>query len=364
MKIRWGQVGACLLCVGALAISALGMSSTLGGRLALAISRPGIHSNGSVSLEAFVSLLMPNHVGSNGSNSIFSGTFWESFFDHPSSTEAILETLARDEEFTPLTGEGLYSIVPTDLHPDESSGYPCWNGGYIRNKSIMDFDVQTLMEQPLDIGSKLDGPQVLIFHTHSRESYNDTGEVFAAPEVTHNSDTSKSVVAVGDVLKQTLEAQGISVIHSTEIYDSTYTGAYARSDAAVAAILAQYPSIRVVLDLHRDAIYTGDGGKYRPIVEKDGMDVAQIMILAGTGDESDDVNPHWQDNIRFGLTLQGEVEKVCPGISRAMMVRTSTYNQNRSKGALLIEVGTTGNTLTEAKRSAYFIGQALGRILT
>ena len=363
MKGRWGQAAATLMCVGALTIAALGMSSTLGGRLALAIARPGIHSGGSVSLEAFVTLLMPNYVSNSANPSIFSGTFWESFFDRPPSTDAILETLVQDEEFTPLTGEGLYSVVYTDLHPDESDGYPCWNGGYIRNKSIKDFDVTSLMEQPLDLGNKSDGPQVLIFHTHSRESYNDTGEVFAAPEVTHNNDTSKSVVAVGDVLKQTLEAQGISVIHSTDIYDSTYTGAYSRSDAAVAAILEQYPSIRVVMDLHRDAVYTGDGGKYRPVVEKDGMKVAQIMILAGTGNDSDDVNPHWQDNIRFGLTLQSEVEKVCPGISRAMMVRTSTYNQNRSKGAILIEVGTTGNTLTEAKRSAYFIGQALGQIL-
>ncbi len=363
MKGRWGQAGACLLCIGALVITALGMSSNLGNRLALAIARPGIHSGGSVSLEAFVSLLMPNLVSNHGNPSIFSGTFWESFFERTTSVDTILETLSQDEEFTALTGEGLYSVVPTDLHPDESDGYPSWNGGYIRNKSVMDFDVQALMEQPLDLGSKSDGPQVLIFHTHSRESYNNTGEVFAAPEVTHNNDTTKSVVAVGDVLAQTLKSQGISVIHSTEIYDSTYTGAYSRSDAAVAAILEQYPSIRVVLDLHRDAVYTGDGGKYRPIVEKDGMDVAQIMILAGTGNDTDDVNPHWQDNIRFGLTLQSEVEKVCPGITRAMMVRTSAYNQNRSKGALLIEVGTTGNTLTEAKRSAYFIGQALGQIL-
>jgi stage II sporulation protein P len=98
-------------------------------------------------------------------------------------------------------------------------------------------------------------------------------------------------------------------------------------------------------------------------VEKDGMDVAQIMMIAGTGNDDDDVNPHWQDNVRFGLTLQSEVEAICPGITRAMMVRTSTYNQNRSKGALLIEVGTTGNTLTEAKRSAYYIGQALCQVL-
>ena len=363
MRGRWGQAGACLLCIGALVITALGMSSNLGNRFALAIARPGIHSNGSVSLEAFVALLMPNQVSNHGYPSIFSGTFWESFFDGSPSSDAIWEALAQDEVFAPLTGEGLYTIVPTNLHPDDSSGYACWGGGYIQNKSVMDFDVQSLMEQPLDLGHKSDGPQVLIFHTHSRESYNDTGEVFAAPEVTHNNDIAKSVVAVGDVLEQTLKSQGISVLHSTEVYDSTYTGAYSRSDAAVAAILEQYPSIRVVLDLHRDAVYTGDGGKYRPIVEHNGKAVAQIMILAGTGNDNDDVNPHWQDNIRFGLTLQSEVEKICPGITRAMMVRTSTYNQNRSKGALLIEVGTTGNTLTEAKRSAYFIGQALGQIL-
>jgi stage II sporulation protein P len=227
----------------------------------------------------------------------------------------------------------------------------------------MDFDAAQIMAQPLELDGTRDGPQVLIFHTHSREAYNETGEAFVAPDVTHNNDTTRSVVAVGAILAQTLEAGGIEVIHCTDIFDSTYTGAYSRSDAAVTAILEQNPSIRVVLDLHRDAVYTSEGGKYRPVVEKDGMDVAQIMMIAGTGNDEDDVNPHWQDNVRFGLTLQSEVEAICPGITRAMMVRTSTYNQNRSKGALLIEVGTTGNTLTEAKRSAYYIGQALCQVL-
>lgn len=363
MKRRWGQAAIAAFCLCTILVASAGMSSRLGGRLALGIGLPGLYGGGSVNAEAFVSLMMPNMIGSKGHTPIFTGTFWESFFEPTPSYDAILETLAQDEVFPELSGEGLYSIVRTDLHPGDASGYASWDGGYIRNKSIMDFDVASLMAQPLDLGTVSEGPQVLIFHTHSRESYNDTGEVFAAPEVTHNNDTGKSVVAVGEVLAQTLEAGGVEVIHCTEIFDTTYTGAYSRSDAAVSAILEQYPSIRVVLDLHRDAVYTGDGGKYRPVVEKDGMDVAQIMMIAGTGNDEDDVNPHWQDNIRFGLTLQSEVEKACPGITRAMMVRTSTYNQNRSKGALLIEVGTTGNTLTEAKRSAYYIGQALCQVL-
>ncbi len=363
MNGRWGQAAAALLCVCTIVVTAVGLSGNLGGRLALAIGLPGVGSGSSINADAFVTLMMPNFIGSKGHAPIFTGTFWESFFEKQVQADEILETLAQDEVFPEQTGEPLYSVVRTDLHPNESSGYDSWGGGYIRNKSIMSYDVQTLMQQPLDLGQKSEGPQVLIFHTHSRESYNNTGEVFAAPEVTHDNDIGKSVVAVGDVLTQTLQAGGVEVIHCTEIFDTTYTGAYSRSDAAVAAILEQYPSIRVVLDLHRDAVYTSSGGKYRPVVEKDGMDVAQIMMIAGTGNDGDDANPHWQDNIRFGLTLQSEVEKVCPGISRAMMVRTSSYNQNRSKGALLIEVGTTGNTLTEAKRSAYYIGLALCQVL-
>lgn len=363
MNRRWGQAAAAILCVCTLLVTAVAMSGTLGGRLALGISMPGINGIVGIRADAFVRLMMPNQVGGKGYATIFTGTFWESFFEKQTNTQNILEALAQDEVFPEQTGDALYSIIRTDLHPDAMSGYESWGGGYIRNKSPMSYDVATLMAQPLDLGEASDGPQVLIFHTHSRESYNNTGDAFASPEQTHDNDTSKSVVAVGQVLAQTLTAGGIEVIHCTDVFDTTYTGAYARSDAAVAAILEEYPSIRVVLDLHRDAVYTANGGKYRPIVQKDGMDVAQIMMIAGTGNDEDKVNPHWQDNVRFGLTLQSEVEKVCPGISRAMLVRTSTYNQNRAKGALLIEVGTTGNTLTEAKRSAYYIGQALCQIL-
>lgn len=353
MKKRWGQAAVAAFRVCCMVVCALAVSHPVGGRLALAAGLPALSGGGHFSGEALVMLMMPNMIGSKGHSPIFTGTFWESFFEETPTRDAILETLVQDEVFPELSGEGLLPIVRTDLHSSQG----------VRNASIMEFDAAALMQEPLDLGAKTEGPQVLIFHTHSREAYNATGEVFAAPDVTHNNDITQSVVAVGAILAQTLEADGIEVIHCTDIFDSTYTGAYSRSDAAVAAILEQYPSIRVVLDLHRDAVYTSEGGKYRPVVEKDGMDVAQIMMIAGTGNEEDDVNPHWQDNVRFGLTLQSEVEAICPGITRAMMVRTSTYNQNRSKGALLIEVGTTGNTLTEAKRSAYYIGQALSQIL-
>jgi stage II sporulation protein P len=353
MKKRWGQAAVAAFSVCCLIVCALAMGSPVGGRLALAVGLPALSGGGHFSGEAFVMLMMPNMIGSKGHSPIFTGTFWESFFETTPTHDAILETLAQDEVFPELSGDGLLPIVRTDLHSSQG----------VRNSSMMEFDAAALMQEPLDLGEKRDGPQVLIFHTHSREAYNATGEVFAAPDVTHSNDITQSVVAVGAILAQTLEAGGIEVIHCTDIFDTTYTGAYSRSDAAVAAILEQYPSIRVVLDLHRDAVYTSEGGKYRPVVEKDGMDVAQIMMIAGTGNDDDDVNPHWQDNVRFGLTLQSEVEAICPGITRAMMVRTSTYNQNRSKGALLIEVGTTGNTLTEAKRSAYYIGQALCQVL-
>ena len=359
MQKRWKEAISALLCLCSLVMTAVLMNSPLGSRLLLSRGLAGAGNGGSVHVDALVSLMMPNFVSGSGHTPIFTVNFWESFFEPYQTMDDILTSLSQDEVFAPMEGR---AVIRTDMHPTDASGYENWGGGYIRNKSMMSYDVESLMQQPLTFEEKK-GPKVLIYHTHSREAYNNTGDTYTTPEATHTTDKSKNVVAVGEVLAQTLMANGIETIHCTDIFDSTYTGAYARSEEGVASILEKYPSICVVLDLHRDAIYTADGGKYRPVVEKDGMDVAQIMMIAGTGDEGSDANPHWEENIRFGLTLQSEVEKQCPGITRAMMVRTSSYNQDRSKGALLIEVGTTGNTLTEAKRSAYYIGQALVEIL-
>lgn len=352
----WAALAVCCVCV-----VSVGFCTPSGRQAALRAGAPILRGSDSAATRISAAALGP-FSSAAGKEPVRASSFWESFFGlspRPATVDGILESLSGDEVFPELTGEALHPIWATDLHPAGGDGLLEWGGGYIKNRSGLEFDLSELMAGYRPPALSGDEPRVLIYHTHSRETYNDTGEAFADPEVTHGNDPAKSVVAVGEVLKQTLEACGISTLHCTDCFDQSYTGAYYRSDDALAAYLEQYPSLSVLIDLHRDAIYSANGGKYRPVVEKAGLDVAQVMVVCGVGDGEDDNNPHWQENLCFGASLQESLERICPGMTRAMMVYASSYNQYRSPGAILIEVGTTGNTLTEAKRAAFYIALAL-----
>ena len=104
---------------------------------------------------------------------------------------------------------------------------------------------------------------------------------------------------------------------------------------------------------------TQAGLKYRPVAEVDGMQVAQVMAVVGVGEPND----HWQDNLRFSIALCDRLEQKYPGITRPMLIRTSHYNAHLSPGATLLEVGTCGNTLTEAKRTGVLVGTALAELI-
>lgn len=206
----------------------------------------------------------------------------------------------------------------------------------------------------------LDGgtPQILILHTHSCECYTPEtpGELCSADYRT--TDPDRSVIAVGDTLAETLEALGYGVLHDRTHYDDpAYSGAYDRSGAAVEAWLREYPSICIVIDLHRDSL----GGQRTEYVLPDGKS-AQVMLLLTTG-ENGLSHPAWKENLALGLELQSELESRCPGFARPLYLSPARYNQQLCTGSFLVEVGTERNTLTEAKRAAVLLGNALDAVL-
>ena len=236
----------------------------------------------------------------------------------------------------------------------------------VKNNSGKDWDLSALWEAGMPFeGAKTDEPQVLIVHTHTTECYMSYyAGYYNADDPTRTEDPTQNVTAVGAALAQELQAAGIGVLHDTTLHDSPqYSGAYSRSEDTIKTYLAQYPSIRVVIDLHRDAMMYDDLTKVKPTATVDGQKAAQIMLVVGGTSTEDLPNAHCEANLRFGLQLQHALETAYPTLTRPLYIVDARYNQGLLAGSLLIEVGTDANTLSEALYSARLVGRQLATLL-
>ena len=207
-------------------------------------------------------------------------------------------------------------------------------------------------------------PQVLIVHTHTTESYEPYVRSYYDSDFPYRSqDSEHNMIAVGEVLAQTLAEHGISVVHDGTTHDHpAYSGAYDRSEATIRAALEQYPSIKVVIDLHRDAIINPDGSRVAPTVQIDGRSAAQLMIISGCDDGRFDM-PDYMENYKLACLIQKSTEELYPGLARAVLFDYRNYNQHITTGSLLIEVGGHANSLDEALYTGELLGESLAKAL-
>ena len=235
----------------------------------------------------------------------------------------------------------------------------------INNETSYPVDVEACLSVNTTIHAQGDGPQVLLFHTHGSESYTpDAAFPYTPTENERTTDTRYNVVRVGDELQKVLEAHGVQAVHIREIFDSpTYSGSYDRSLAAIEQALAQYPSIQVVIDLHRDSILTDDGQAYKTACTIDGTPMAQLMFVVGT-DDGGLTHPDWRSNLNYITGLQYRLNRTYPGLMRPVNLRTQRFNQHARPGSMLVEVGSSGNTMTEALAAIRLFGQVLADDLT
>ena len=222
--------------------------------------------------------------------------------------------------------------------------------------------LQAAQELPsLRINAYTDEPQVLIVHTHTTESYEPYQRSYydsAFPSRTR--DPQYNMISVGEALSQRLAENGISVLHDGTVHDyPSYTGAYDRSEATIRAALEEYPSIKVIIDLHRDAISAADGSRTAPVAEINGKSAAQFMIIAGCDDGRFGNMPDYIENFKLACLFQQSAEKLYPGLARPVLFDYRNYNQHISTGSLLIEVGSHANSHDEA----VYTGELLGDIL-
>ena len=219
-------------------------------------------------------------------------------------------------------------------------------------------DLEALVAQPLDWDLKGEAPAVLILHTHTTESYTKNGEDYAQTSDYRTLDEAYNMLSVGDAVAEILTQAGIGVIHDRQIHDyPSYSGSYIHSRDAAEEILKQNPSVRLVLDLHRDALEK-NGVQLRPLAQVDGEHTAQLMFVVGT-DISRQSHEAWQENLSLALKLHIQLERLFPGIMRPVNLRTQRFNQDLCPGALLVEVGAAGNTREEALAAAEKLAEAV-----
>lgn len=209
-----------------------------------------------------------------------------------------------------------------------------------------------------------DEPQVLIVHTHTTEDYEPTARgFFDADFPTRTLDSTQNVTAVGEALAQALAQRGVSVLHDGTVHDSpVYTGAYDRSEATIRAALAEYPSIKVVIDLHRDAMENSDGARIAPVTEINGRNAAQFMIIAGCDNGLFNM-PDYMENFKFACLIQNTSQELYPELARPVLFDYRNYNQHLTTGSLLIEVGSHANSLDEAEYTGALLGEILAQAL-
>ncbi len=236
---------------------------------------------------------------------------------------------------------------------------------YLKNLTDLSNDeVRGIMAQDINFNIQKNSsePQILIMHTHGTESYQPEGMMSYDPSYTsRDTDNNQNITSVGKVLADTLNSFGYNTLHDTSLHDyPSYNGSYDRSREVVEEYLLKYPSIKIVLDIHRDAIET-NGARVAAVSTINGIEYAQVMIISGADNKSMGM-PNYTENLKFAALVQDSLEESYTGITRPILFDYRHYNQDLTTGSILIEVGSHGNTLSQAKQTAKVIGVSIAKI--
>lgn len=197
-------------------------------------------------------------------------------------------------------------------------------------------------------------PAVLILHTHGTEAFADQAETGY-----HTTDKSRSILQVGKALSDVLTSEGIGVLHCTELFDEgAFDMAYYNAARYIRETLEAHPSIRYILDIHRDAITNADGIGIRPLSVEGDTEYAQLMFVVGT-DHGGSGHTEWETNLALAARLQSSIHESHPTLMRDINLRSASFNAQYAPGALLIEAGAACSDLEEAVRSIRLFGEAL-----
>lgn len=268
---------------------------------------------------------------------------------------------AGDNPGTPADLTPISSITYED-EDDEKAGNSdlvALDSIVLNNYTKYKIDIAKLLREPLNLNLSKTGPKVLVYHTHTSESYVLKASDLGKKDVpSFSSNPKNSVVRVGEELSRYLRKYGIDTLHDGTVHDKVRDAAYGVAINTLQSYKKSYPSVKVFIDVHRDA---ASNSKLRMVKNINGKNAAQIMFVVGT----DGMLPHpdWQENLKFVLKLQQELNRKYPGLAKPVRIVGKRYNQQISNGAILIEVGGDGNLLSECLESTKYLAEALNKVM-
>ncbi|MGE4283433.1 MAG: stage II sporulation protein P [Clostridia bacterium] len=255
-------------------------------------------------------------------------------------------------------------IKEINYNPSNISGAEFAEGIYVKNEAKKSINISQLLEEDLKTNITGTGPHVLIIHTHTSEAYTPTkNNNYTPSDPDRTEDSRYNVVRVGEEIANNLKSMGVSVIHDKTVHDyPSYNGSYSAALKTVEKQLKRNPSIKLVLDIHRDALIFDDGKKLKVTAEVGSEKVAQVMIVAGT-DLGGLSHPNWKENFKLALKVQKKMCDLYSGLARPVYLVPYRYNQHTTPGSLIIEVGANGNTLEEAMASGKYIAKSVAEVM-
>lgn len=267
-----------------------------------------------------------------------------------------------DEKAAEEDSEKKYPILKLDLSGSDLGSE------YISNETGYSPNIKALLERESGITTEdLErSPVVLIIHTHGTESYADEGKdnyIYDGGDISRSSDKEKNVVAIGKIIAEVLNENGINTLHCEIMHDEeSYEESYSRAAKTIKSYISKYPTIKYVFDVHRDAILKPDGTLVGTACNIGGESVAQVMAVVGSDYKGANF-PDWEDHLALALKLRDSLNSKYSNICRPVYLRGAAYNEQYAEGSLLLEIGSSGNTLTEAKKAAKLVAEALAEMI-
>ena len=226
----------------------------------------------------------------------------------------------------------------------------------IKNDTSYEINTDKILSEPFEIK----GGKVLILHTHTSEAYTKTADAdYAESDPYRTQESEKNIVAVGREIADVLRENGIEVVHDETYHDyPSYTGSYRRALETAQKNISESGEFSLILDIHRDALLNENGEYMKTMAKINGEEMAQALLVIGTNGGGLE-HPDWKNNLKTALNLQKIMKEKYPPLARDLHLCNERYNGHMGDGAMIIEIGSNGNTLPQAIKCARLVGECI-----
>lgn len=232
----------------------------------------------------------------------------------------------------------------------------------LKNLTTYKVDVEKLLKEELKFSLNKKDIETVIYHTHTTESYTQSNDYrYQASGVYRTLDINANMIRIGEEMKKNLQKNGIGVYHDKTIYDyPDYNSSYSKAGKGILETLKKYKNTKIVLDLHRDAISVNTD-QYKPVVQIEDKKVAQFLLVVGTN-QGGLKHSEWRENLKLALKIKKLADEKYPGLCRYVILRKERFNQQVTNGAMIVEMGATGNTVEEVLQTSKYVSELIAEV--